>query len=307
MNQEILKELISDHANHPRNRYRLAITSCQCHGKNPLCGDEVTLSVLLSGDESIIEKIAFEGRGCPISQASASLLTEVCLGLSQETTVPGLFACGEVASGLHGANRLGGNSLSDLIVFGKRAGEFAALRAKDLAQPAIDDGQVEAAIADMLAPLQRDGGENPGRIYDEMRDMMQAKVGIIRTKTELEEALDEIKAFKERAMACSSGTSRKYNSGWHQALDLINMADVSHAATLAAITREESRGGHTRDDFPTPEDDYWGKTLNIIWMENGEMKIRQEPVEAMRDDLQDALKEVKAMIAERAAEAGGGN
>ena len=82
MNQEILKGLISDHANHPRNRYRLAITSCQCHGKNPLCGDEVTLSVLLSGDESIIEKIAFEGRGCPISQASASLLTEVCLGLS---------------------------------------------------------------------------------------------------------------------------------------------------------------------------------------------------------------------------------
>lgn len=137
--------------------------------------------------------------------------------------------------------------------------------------------------------------------------MMQAKVGIIRTKSELEEALKDIEQFKERAMACSSGTSRKYNSGWHQALDLLNMADVSHAATLAAITREESRGGHTRDDFPTPEDDYWGKTLNIIWMEGGEMKIRQEPVEEMRDDLQEALKEVKAMIAERAAEAGGEN
>ena len=226
---------------------------------------------------------------------------------SQETTVPGLFACGEVASGLHGANRLGGNSLSDLIVFGKRAGEFAAKRAKDLAQPAIDDAQVGQAIDDMLAPLLRDGGENPGAIYDEMRDMMQAKVGIIRTKSELEEALNDIKAFKARALACSSGTSRKYNSGWHQALDLINMADVSHAATLAAITREESRGGHTRDDFPTPEDDYWGKTLNIIWMEDGEMKIRQETVEEIRDDLKDALKEVKAMIAERAAEAGGGN
>ena len=192
-------------------------------------------------------------------------------------------------------------------MFGKRAGEFAAKRSNDLAQPTIDDAQVEAAIADMLAPLQREGGENPGLIYDEMRDMMQAKVGIIRTKTELEEALEDIKAFKERAMACSSGTSRKYNSGWHQALDLINMADVSHAATLAAITREESRGGHTRDDFPTPEDDYWGKTLNIIWMEGGELKIRQEPVEEIRDDLKDALKEVKAMIAERAAEAGGGN
>lgn len=226
---------------------------------------------------------------------------------SQETTVPGLFACGEVASGLHGANRLGGNSLSDLIVFGKRAGEYAAKRAKDLAQPAIDEVQVGRAIDDMMAPLLREGGENPGLIYDEMRDMMQSKVGIIRTKSELEEALEDIKSFKQRALDCSPGTARKYNSGWHQALDLINMADVSHAATLAAITREESRGGHTRDDFPTPEDDYWGKTLNIIWMENGEMKIRQEPVEPMRDDLEDALKEVKAMIAERAEEAGGGN
>ena len=226
---------------------------------------------------------------------------------SQETTVPGLFACGEVASGLHGANRLGGNSLSDLIVFGKRAGEYAAKRAKDLAQPAIDEVQVGRAIDDMMAPLLREGGENPGLIYDEMRDMMQSKVGIIRTKSELEEAREDIKSFKQRALGCSPGTARKYNSGWHQALDLINMADVSHAATLAAITREESRGGHTRDDFPTPEDDYWGKTLNIIWMENGEMKIRQEPVEPMRDDLEDALKEVKAMIAERAEEAGGGN
>ena len=226
---------------------------------------------------------------------------------SQETTVPGLFACGEVASGLHGANRLGGNSLSDLIVFGKRAGEYAAKRAKDLAQPAIDEVQVGRAIDDMMAPLLREGGENPGLIYDEMRDMMQSKVGIIRTKSELEEALEDIKSFKQRALGCSPGTARKYNSGWHQALDLINMADVSHAATLAAITREESRGGHTRDDFPKPEDDYWGKTLNIIWMENGEMKIRQEPVEPMRDDLEDALTEVKAMIAERAEEAGGGN
>ena len=120
---------------------------------------------------------------------------------SQETTVPGLFACGEVASGLHGANRLGGNSLSDLIVFGKRAGEYAAKRAKDLAQPSIDEEQVGQAIDDMLAPLMREGGENPGQIYDEMRDMMQAKVGIIRTKNELEEALEDIKSFKERALA----------------------------------------------------------------------------------------------------------
>lgn len=226
---------------------------------------------------------------------------------TQESTVPGLFACGEVASGLHGANRLGGNSLSDLIVFGKRAGEFAAKRAKDLAQPVIDDSQVQEAIEVMLEPFNNEGGENPGFIYDELRDMMQAKVGIIRTKQELDEAIEDLKAFEARRIAAYPGASRKYNSGWHQALDLKNMVDVSYAATLAAVTREESRGGHTRDDFPVPDDEYWGKTINIIYMENGEIKVRQDPVVEMRDDLKDAIKEVKDMIAERAAEAGGGN
>ena len=225
---------------------------------------------------------------------------------TQESTVSGLFACGEVASGLHGANRLGGNSLSDLIVFGKRAGEFAAKRAKDLAQPVIDDSQVEQAIDVMLEPFNNEGGENPGFIYDELRDMMQAKVGIIRTKEELDEAIEDLKAFEARRIAAYPGASRKYNSGWHQALDLKNMVDVSYAATLAAVTREESRGGHTRDDFPVPDDEYWGKTINIIYMENGEIKVRQDPVVEMRDDLKDAIKEVKDMIAERAAEAGGG-
>jgi succinate dehydrogenase / fumarate reductase flavoprotein subunit len=226
---------------------------------------------------------------------------------TQESTVPGLFACGEVASGLHGANRLGGNSLSDLIVFGKRAGEFAAKRAKDLAQPVIDETQVQQAIEVMLEPFGNEGGENPGLIYDELRDMMQAKVGIIRTKEELDEAIEDLKNFESRRLASYPGSSRKYNSGWHQALDLKNMVDISYAATLAALTREESRGGHTRDDFPVPDDEYWGKTLNIIYMEDGEIKIRQDPVIEMRQDLQDAIKEVKQMIAERAAEAGGGN
>ena len=224
---------------------------------------------------------------------------------TQESSVPGLFACGEVASGLHGANRLGGNSLSDLIVFGKRAGEFAAKRAKDLAQPVIDVTQVNQAIEVMLEPFNNEGGENPGQIYDELRDMMQAKVGIIRTKAELDEAINDLKDFESRRMSAYPGSSRKYNSGWHQALDLKNMVDVSYAATLAAVTREESRGGHTRDDFPVPDDDYWGNTLNIIYMENGEIKIRQEPIAEMRADLKDAIKEVKAIIAERAAEAGG--
>ena len=226
---------------------------------------------------------------------------------TQESTVPGLFACGEVASGLHGANRLGGNSLSDLIVFGKRAGEFAAKRAKDLAQPVIDETQVQQAIKEMLEPFGNEGGENPGLIYDELRDMMQAKVGIIRTKEELDEAIVDLKNFESRRLASYPGSSRKYNSGWHQALDLKNMVDISYAATLAALTREESRGGHTRDDFPVPDEEYWGKTLNIIYMEDGEIKIRQDPVIEMREDLQDAIKEVKQMIAERAAEAGGDN
>lgn len=226
---------------------------------------------------------------------------------TQESNVPGLYACGEVASGLHGANRLGGNSLSDLITFGKRAGEHAAKRAETLAQPSIEDAQVQTAIEVMLAPLKREGGENPGLIYDEMRDMMQAKVGIIRTKEEMTEAMDDLQAFNERQAACFPGSSRKYNSGWHQALDLKNMVDVSTAATLAALTREESRGGHTRDDFPG-EVEAWGTIINIIYMENGEIKVRQENVEPMREDLNDAIKEVKAMIAERAAEqAGGGN
>ena len=224
---------------------------------------------------------------------------------SQETTISGLYACGEVASGLHGANRLGGNSLSDLIVFGKRAGEFAAKRAKDLAQPVIDESQVKTAIKEMLEPFNNEGGENPGLIYDELRDMMQAKVGIIRTREELDEAVEDLKNFDARRKSAYPGSSRKYNSGWHQALDLKNMVDVSYAATLAALTREESRGGHTRDDFPVPDDEYWGETLNIIYMEDGEIKIRQEAKLEMRDDLKAAIKEVKAMIAERAAEVGG--
>ena len=156
---------------------------------------------------------------------------------TQESSVPGLFACGEVASGLHGANRLGGNSLSDLIVFGKRAGEFAAKRAKDLAQPVIDVAQVNQAIDVMLEPFNNEGGENPGQIYDELRDMMQAKVGIIRTKAELDEAIDDLKEYEERRISAYPGSSRKYNSGWHQALDLKNMVDISYAATLAAVTR----------------------------------------------------------------------
>ena len=195
---------------------------------------------------------------------------------TQESTIIGLFAAGEAASGLHGANRLGGNSLSDLIVFGKRAGEFAAKRAQNLDMPTLDEKQVKESIKEMLEPLEKESGENPGRIYDELRDMMQLKVGIIRTEKELLEALDDLTQFKERSIISNPGVSTTYNAGWHQALDLKNMIDISKACTMAALARTESRGGHTREDHPVPDKGKWSHTTNVIWMENNEIKIKQE-------------------------------
>ena len=208
---------------------------------------------------------------------------------TQESTVNGLYAAGEVASGLHGANRLGGNSLSDLIVFGKRAGEFAALRASQTAQPPLDVAQVESAVAAAMAPLGREGGENPGKIYDDLRDMMQAKVGIIRSNDDLESALLDLKDFHKRVNNANPGNSLLYNSGWHQALDLSNMVDISTACALAALTRTESRGGHTRDDFPDPDTGKWSHTTNVVWMEDGEVKIRQEELDQPPEELEKLL------------------
>ena len=208
---------------------------------------------------------------------------------SQESTVNGLFAAGEVASGLHGANRLGGNSLSDLIVFGKRAGEYAAKRSSDIEQPALDTKQVENAIEANLKPLKRENGENPGRVYDELRDMMQAKVGIIRTDADLQTALTDLVEFRKRIQNTSSGSSMLYNSGWHQALDLENMVDISTACTLAALTRTESRGGHTRDDFPVPDTGMWSHTTNVVWKDGAEIKIRQEELSQPPEELEALL------------------
>ena len=208
---------------------------------------------------------------------------------SQESTVSGLFAAGEVASGLHGANRLGGNSLSDLIVFGKRAGEYAAKRSSDIEQPALDTKQVEDAIETNLKPLKRESGENPGKVYDELRDMMQAKVGIIRTEADLQTAMTDLIDFRKRVGNTSSGSSMTYNSGWHQALDLQNMVDISTACTLAALTRTESRGGHTRDDFPVPDTGMWSHTTNVVWKDDAEIKIRQEELSQPPEELESLL------------------
>jgi len=208
---------------------------------------------------------------------------------TQETTVARMFAAGEAATGLHGANRLGGNSLSDLIVFGKIAGENAALLAKDVKEfLPIDSNEIENAIEETLSPLSRTNGENPAKVVEDLREMMQYKVGIIRTEKLLKEALKDLDDLEERAQNTSAGTSRIYNPGWHQALEIDAMIDVSRMCTLAALHREESRGGHTRDDFPTPDYRYWGKINSVITKKDG-MKIEHRRYPPIDEELKKLL------------------
>lgn len=194
---------------------------------------------------------------------------------TQESTISGLFAAGEAATGLHGANRLGGNSLSDLIVFGKIAGESAASRAAEMdGFTDIPEEEIASAISETLAPLSREGGENPAAVVEDLREMMQEKVGIIRTGKLLQEALKDLDELETRAALTCPGGSRIYNPGWHQALELGAMIDVSRMCALAALEREESRGGHTRDDFPIPDHSHWGKVNSVISLSgDGSMKI----------------------------------
>jgi succinate dehydrogenase / fumarate reductase flavoprotein subunit len=194
---------------------------------------------------------------------------------TQESTIGRLYAAGEASTGLHGANRLGGNSLSDLLVFGKIAGENAAEVAANIdGYTEIDEAEIADVIAETLAPFNREGGENPAKVVEDLREMMQNKVGIIRTKTLLEESLSDLDKLESRANTTSPGGSRIYNPGWHQALELSAMLDVSRMCALAALHREESRGGHTRDDFPVPDYSHWGKINSVISMdEAGAMNI----------------------------------
>jgi len=212
---------------------------------------------------------------------------------TQESTISGLFAAGEAATGLHGANRLGGNSLSDLIVFGKIAGEQAALRSAQINNfEEIDAAEIADVIAETLAPLNRENGENPAKVVEDLREMMQEKVGIIRTGKLLEEALDDLDKLESRASITSPGGSRIYNPGWHQALEIGAMIDVSRMCALAALEREESRGGHTRDDFPTPDYKHWGKINSVISIQlDGTMAIehrRYPPIDSELRELLDA-------------------
>jgi succinate dehydrogenase / fumarate reductase flavoprotein subunit len=207
------------------------------------------------------------------------------------SSVPGLFAAGECAGGLHGANRLGGNSLSDLLVFGKLAGEHAAKYAKEHSAGEIHADQVEAAAKAVLAPFERTDGENPYTIQHELQDFMQELVGIVRVEAEMVKALDKIAALKLRAEKVSIGGNRDYNAGWHTAIDIGNLLLVAEAVTKAAIDRKESRGAQFRDDFPKKEDEY-GK-FNIVSRlgADGSIELERRPTQTVPDDLQAIIKE----------------
>ncbi len=210
---------------------------------------------------------------------------------SQETTVPGLFAAGEVAAGLHGSNRLGGNSLSDLVVFGKRAGEYAAQQAAgQQAWGSIPEAEVNAAIDEALLPFADRNGENPYSISEDLQKMMQQKVGIIRTESELKEAIEDIQKLRERAKTVQVGGNVQFNPGWHLALDLANMLDISEAVARAALERTESRGAHTREDHPGSDPD-WGKVNLAVRKVAGKIEIVHVPLDLPPPALQELLKD----------------
>jgi len=208
---------------------------------------------------------------------------------TQESTVPGLFAAGEVGGGMHGANRLGGNSLSDLLVFGKRAGEFAAKKAKEVSQGQVNNDEVEWAAKDALKYFGDNQGENPYAIHEELRATMQSLVGIVRTDEDLRAALLKIAALRERAVRAKVGGNIQYNPGWHLALDLKNMLDISEAVTKAALERTESRGGHTREDFPE-SDKEWQKINNIVRQNKDGITVTREQRSPMPAELEELLK-----------------
>ena len=212
---------------------------------------------------------------------------------STAATVPGLFAAGEVAGGMHGSNRLGGNSLSDLLVFGRRAGLHAALYAKDFGGPlTVDAGQVEAVAREVLEPFSRAGGENPYAIQADLQETMQNLVGLIRSERELKEALRKIETLKARAKRVRAEGARTYNPGWHTALDLRSLLAVAECCAMAALERKESRGGHTRDDHPYT-DDQWGRVNVVLRLRDGALQLSREPLPEMPAELRALFQERK--------------
>ena len=217
-------------------------------------------------------------------------------GDTQATNVPGLFAAGECAAGLHGANRLGGNSLSDLIVFGKRAGEFAAKYAKENPAGTVSDAQVEAAYKEAVEPFEHpagSGSEGPYHVQADLQNMMQANVGIVRLQKEMEFALDGIQKLKTRAAKVAVQGHLEYNPGWHTSIDLKHLLTVSEAITISALDRKESRGGHFREDFPDKDPEAQKYNSVIAKAADGSMKLRREPIPAIREDLKQVIEEMK--------------
>ena len=213
---------------------------------------------------------------------------------SQMSTVPGLFAAGECGAGLHGANRLGGNSLSDLVVFGQRAGKFAAQFAKDTPAGQINPDQVDQSAREALEPFDRgSAGENPYTIQHELQKMMQDLVGIVRVEEEMERALKEIEQLKARAARVGIPGNREYNNGWHTALDLNNLLTVSEIVARVAILRKESRGAHFRDDYPEKSEKWGGVNLRVRKNQAGGVTVAEVPVTEIPDELKQVIEENK--------------
>ena len=213
---------------------------------------------------------------------------------TQESSIPGLFAAGECAAGINGANRLGGNSLSDLIVFGKLAGEYAAQYARKHGAVKVDEGAVERAIKKSLEPFDRGaGGENPYKVQQDLQETMQALVGIVRTESEMQDALVKIKGFNDRAARVGIDGHREYNSGWHTCIDLRNLLDCSEMIARSAIERKESRGGHFREDYPDKKAEFGTFNLGLQRQPDGTMKVTRIPLPEMPAELKQIIEEQK--------------
>jgi succinate dehydrogenase / fumarate reductase flavoprotein subunit len=214
-------------------------------------------------------------------------------GDTQMSTLPGLFACGECAAGLHGANRLGGNSLSDLLVFGKRAGQYAAEFARGNGSASINNDEVDESARRALAPFERGtSGEGPYQVQESLQTTMQNYVGIVRVKDEMERALSELEVLKQRAEKVGVPGNREYNPGWHTALDLRHLLIVSEAITISAIERRESRGGHFRDDYPDKDADFGTFNHTVRLGPDGKMQLERAPIPAMPAELEAIIKEM---------------
>ena len=214
---------------------------------------------------------------------------------TQMSTIPGLFAAGECAAGINGANRLGGNSLSDLLVFGKRAGEYAAKFAKEHKRAAFDGAEADRAMKDALQPFERPAAsENPYTVQSALQDMMQNLVGIVRTESEMQQALHELDALKTRAAKAGITGHREYNPGWHTSIDLKNLLTVSEAITRSAIERKESRGGHFREDFPDKNPGY--ATFNVVTRRaaDGSMAVTRVPLPPLPAELKQIIEDQKS-------------